>query len=132
MKSSLEAAGAGAINFGPSGILGNLAGQFGVKINKEQTTSGNTAKLVSKRSISKLHPTKRDMMAKLEKTKLAAKSMKNCFGFPQIKFLRKKNSITNIHINKFVAVINIVVTQPPSTTTGGTPDVRGASTTAST
>ncbi|KAK9892422.1 hypothetical protein WA026_019872 [Henosepilachna vigintioctopunctata] len=46
IRESFEAAGAGSINFGPSGILGNLGGQFGIKINKEQSTSGNTAKLV--------------------------------------------------------------------------------------
>lgn len=39
MKTSVEAAGAGGLKLGPMGLFGDLSGQFGVKVNKEETSA---------------------------------------------------------------------------------------------
>ncbi|XP_045468249.1 uncharacterized protein LOC123676412 [Harmonia axyridis] len=87
MKTSLEAAGAGAIKLGPMGLLGDMNGQFGLKVNKEQTTSGTSSAIVgtvrNKRLLSALGTKDGKGYKSLihgTKTSLSKEDPKNCYG----------------------------------------------------
>ncbi|KAL3271671.1 hypothetical protein HHI36_022145 [Cryptolaemus montrouzieri] len=115
MKTTIEAAGGGSANLGPMGVFGNLSGQFGLKINKEEVTSGTAAQIRRNPRNKRSYIGQRNSRNNIEESRTGQKmkNLKRCFGLPI-----------------FLPVIRIVQAPPPATTTLGGPDARTATTTA--